>query len=338
MKRINNIYEKVISIENLELADKNAQKGKTNYGITKHNKNKKNNIKQLHDELEQEIFEFSKYEIMIIQEYGKEREIKKTPYFPDHILHHAIMQQLTAIFIKTFTKDTYACIKERGIHKCRKNIVKDLNNDKEGTKYCLKTDIRHFYQSIDNQTLKTLFRKKIKDKKMIGLLDKLIDTTKGLPMGNYTSQSFANFYLSEFDHFVKEKLKVKYYYRYCDDMIFLSDDKSFLREILKEITKYLDEKLKLTIKKNYQIFPTDKRGIDFIGFRFYHTHILIRKRIKKKFCQKVAKLNKKKETTIQQYKTEIASWLGWCKYTNSKHLITKIIKEDYANTIKAQIS
>jgi RNA-directed DNA polymerase len=333
MKREKDIYDKIISIENLVLSESNARKGKEkSYGVRLFDRNKEENLKELHKKLSDNIFKFSEYKTMYIKEYDKVREIKKVPYYPDRIVHHAIMNVMNGIFISVFTADTYACVKGRGINKCRENVVKALK-DKEGTKYCLKTDIKKFYPSIDNEILKQLLRRKIKDKKALYLFDSLIDTTAGVPIGNYTSQNFANFYLSYFDHYVKETLKVKYYYRYCDDMVFLSDSKEFLHDILNKIKDYLKTNLKLEIKDNYQIFPVDSRSIDFVGFRFYHSHILLRKRIKKNFCRKVAKLNKQENITIKQYKQDIASWLGWCKYSNSRNLLKKIIKKDYYESI-----
>ena len=120
---------------------------------------------------------------------------------------------------------------------------------------------------------------------------------------------------------------MKYYYRYADDIVILASNKSYLHNLFNEINDYLFDNLKLQIKHNYQIFPVEKRGIDFVGYVFYHTHILMRKTIKKRFCRKAAKLNKK-NITAQEYKQNICSWLGWAKHCNSKNLLKKIIKNE----------
>src|SRR5690606_15310200 len=140
----------------------------------------------------------------------KERLVYRLPYFPDRITHHAIMNVLEPIFVANLTTDTYSCIKGRGIHACA-NAVKKALKDVPSTKYCLKLDITKFYPSVDHEILKALLRRKFKDQDLLELLDEIIDSAPGLPIGNYLSQYLANFYLSYFDHWIKEKKRVKYY-------------------------------------------------------------------------------------------------------------------------------
>lgn len=306
MKRYGNLYEQIISLENLKVADKKARRGKSNqYGVIKHLKNEEINILNLHNELKEYRFTTSKYNIFTILD-GKERVISQLPYYPDRIVHHAILNVLEPIFVSTFTVNTYSCIKGRGVHKASYDLRKVLK-DVEGTTYCLKLDIKKFFPSIDNEILKGLLRRKFKDKELLYLLDDIVDSTKGLPLGNFTSQFFGNFYLSYFDHWIKEELKVKHYFKYCDDMIILSGNKEQLWEYFYKIKEYLEVKLKLEIKGNYQVFPVEKRSIDWVGYKHYHTHTLIRKFIKKKYIKNKVKVNHK-------------SWLVHC---NSKNLIKK---------------
>lgn len=322
MKRVGNLYNKIISIKNLELADKNARKGKLkSYGVRLHDMNRENNILKLHEQLKNKTYKTSEYNIFKIYK-PKERDIFQLPYYPDRIVHHAAMNILEPIWVSMFTADTFSCIKGRGIHGCWKK-VKEALKDEENTKYCLKIDIKKYYPSINHDVLKKLIRKKIKCNDTLELLDEIIDSAKGIPIGNYLSQYFANIYLTYFDHYVKEKMKVKYYFRYADDMVFLHQDKKELRKIYKEINTYLKDELKLEIKHNYQIFPTQVRGIDFVGYVFRHSHILIRKSIKQNFCRKIAKLLKRKLNN-KEFKQGIAAWLGWCKYSNSINLLNKI--------------
>ncbi len=326
MKRVGDIFDKVISLENLRLADEKARKGKLHsYGVQLHDKNREANLLSLHESLKNGTFKTSKYYIFKIYE-PKEREIFRLPYFPDRILHHAIMNVLEPIWVSVFNKDTYSCIKNRGIHACAKNVKHALKQDPDGTRYCLKIDVRKFYPSIDHEILKQVVRRKIKDGSLLALLDEIIDSVpSGVPIGNYLSQYFANLYMAYFDHWLKETKGVKYYWRYADDIVILAPNKEVLHSLLHDIRAYLRDNLKLKVKRNYQVFPVDSRGIDFLGYVFYHSHTLLRKSIKQKLCRRVAKLNKRKVApTKEQYKQQICSWWGWCKYCDSINLMSKL--------------
>lgn len=323
MKRIGNLYEKIISIENLELADKKARKGKVKtYGVRYHDRTREENIQKLHVLLKNKEYKTSKYNIFKIYE-PKEREIYRLPYFPDRITHHAIMNILEPIWVSTFTSDTYSCVKKRGIHACKRGVERSLKMKNE-TKYCLKLDIKKYYPSVDGRIMKDIVRRKIKCKDTLWLLDEIIDSSKGLPIGNYLSQYLSNLYLTYFDHWIKESKRVKHYFRYADDIVILSHDKSHLHELRKDIGYYLSNNLKLELKDNYQVFPIDKRGLDFVGYVFYHTHTLMRKSIKKSMCRKAHRL-KKKNLTEKEFKMQLASHFGWAKHCNSTNLLNNIL-------------
>lgn len=314
MKRLNNLYEKIISIENLQLADSIARKGKLDqYGVKLHDIWAEPNLHMLHEMLKNKEYKTSKYKIIKIYE-PKERDVYKLPYFPDRIVHHAVMNILEPIFVATFTPDTYSCIKGRGIHKASYKLRKALKNKQE-TMYCLKFDITKFYPNIDHDISKKLLRKKFKDPDLLWLLDEIIDSAPGLPIGNYLSQYLANFYLTYFDHWIKEVLKVKYYFRYADDFVIPHSSKEYLHWLFREIENYFREHLKLEIKGNWQIFPVDARGIDFLGYKHFHRYVLLRKRIKQRFARKL----KRKHS-----RSSIASYLGWAKHCNSKNLLKKL--------------
>lgn len=323
MKRKGNLYEKVCSLENLMLADEKARKGKLrSHGVLKHDKNREANIIKLREALLNQTFRTSKYDVFIIKE-PKEREIYRLPYFPDRIVHHAVMNVLEPIWVSIFTEDTYSCIKNKGIHAAAKKVKKALRESPENTKYCLKIDVRKFYPSINHDILKATIRRKIKDKKLLWLLDEIIDSAQGVPIGNYLSQYFANLYLAYFDHWIKEVKKVKYYFRYADDIVILSSGKPELHSLLKDIREYFAD-IKLEVKKNWQVFPVDSRGIDFVGYVFFHSHTRMRKSIKQRFCRRIKRLNKRTNITEKEYNSNIAAWWGWAKYCNSKNLINKL--------------
>lgn len=314
MKRIGNLYDQLTSLKNLQEADATAQKGKSRqYGVILHNRNREGNLLVLQDQLVNKTYKTSKYDIFNIYE-PKERIVYRLPFFPDRIAHHAIMAVLEPLFVNTFTRDTYSCIKKRGIHDLLRNLKNDIK-DIKGTQYCLKLDIKKFYPSIDHDVLKALLRRKFKDQDLLWLLDEIIDSAPGLPIGNYLSQYLANFYLAYFDHWIKEQKGVKYYYRYADDIVILAAEKQSLHSLLGEIQNYLAG-LKLEVKDNHQVFPVNARGIDFVGYVFFHTHIRIRKQIKKAFARKLKK---------DPAHPSKPSYLGWLSHCNAVHLTNKLI-------------
>lgn len=315
MKRIGNLYERICSIENLQLADKKASKGKLKQpGVIRHNKNKEVNILRLHEMLINKSFRTSEYSTFKVFE-PKERKIYRLPYYPDRILHHAILNVLEPIFNDMFISGTYSCIKKRGIHKAFKDVRRSLK-DIDGARYVLKLDIKKYFQSVNHDILKALLGKKFKDNDLLMLLFEIIDShSEGLPIGNYISSTLGNFYLTYFDHWIKEQKRIKHYFRYCDDMCILHSDKNFLHALRVEIETYLNDNLKLSLKSNYQIFPIASRGLDFVGYKSYHTHSLLRKRIKKSFIRSV------KENRVKS----IPSYYGWIKHCDGNNLLNKYL-------------
>lgn len=314
MKRLGNIYQQIISIENLQAADTKACRGKSKQpGVIQHSQNRDANIQALHVLLRNKQYRTSEYTTFKVYE-PKERLVYRLPYYPDRILHHAIMNVLEPMFTACFTADTYSCIKGKGIHAAALNLRKALR-DEAGTTYCLKLDIKKFYPSINHTTLKALLHRKIKDRDVLSLLDEIIDSADGLPIGNYLSQYFANFYLTYFDHWLKEVKGVKYYFRYADDLVILANNKPYLHTLLADIKEYLSTHFKLKVKENHQVFPVAARGIDFLGYVFYHTHVRLRKTIKQNFARAVKRGNPK----------SLAAYWGWAKHANTNHLIKKLL-------------
>lgn len=319
VKRIGNLYETIYSIDNLELADIKASKGKSGQnGVQAHMRNRDNNLLALQRMLQDKTYRTSAYKTFVIYE-PKRRDIFSLPYFPDRIGQHADMNILERIFMRHFTADTYSCIKGRGIHGAARAIRKVLR-DEAGTQYCLKLDIKKFYPSVDHAILKRLLRRLLKDNDLLSHLDEIIDSAEGLPIGNYLSQYFANYYLSGFDHWLKEVKRVRYYFRYCDDLVILSGSKEELHRLKADITEYLAANLMLTVKANYQVFPVAARGIDFVGYVFFHTHTLLRKGIKKNFARKMAR------GAGEQVK---ASYRGWTKHCNGINLYKTLTNEEF---------
>lgn len=324
MKKFKNLYQKITYLDNIKLAHHNARKNKTHRNdVKKVDADIEGFCKQIQDMLINHTYKTSEYFTFKLYE-PKERIIFKLPYFPDRIVHHAIMNIMEPLWINQMISQTYSCIKKRGIHKVLKQIQHDLK-DRENTKYCLKIDIRKFYPSVDHDILKQIIRIKVSDRELLQLLDEIIDSSDGVPIDNYLSQFFANLYLSYFDHWVKEDKNIKYYYRYADDIVILYKDKESLQTLLRDIKQYLKDNLKLQLKNNYQVFPVESRSIDFVGYKIYHNFTLVRKALKKRYCKKNAKLNKR-STNYKYYRRKMASYIGWFKHANCYSLLTKTIK------------
>lgn len=324
MKRHGHLWEQITDFDNLMLAHKNARRGKTWYSevrmIDKHPELYLNNIYKM---LVDKTYEVSPYETFVRRESGKERLISKLPYYPDRIVQWALMQVLEPVFLKNLIYDTYSALPGRGIHFGLKRLHKAMQ-DKENTEYCLKFDIEKYYPSIPHSKLKEALRRKIKDPHVLWLLDKIIDSIegdRGIPIGNYTSQYFGNFYLSKYDHWMKEQKQVKHYFRYMDDIVVLHKNKKFLHWLRYESAWFLKEQLDISIKQNWQVFPSRIRGIDFLGYRSFGDYTLLRKTIAKRFKRAMVKINNKgiDEKSVRT----IASYNGWLKWCNSRGLYKK---------------
>ena len=339
MKRKGYLFEHICSVPNLLEAHFNASRMKRKRDeVVAFEKDLMPNIESIRNDLLNKTYHTSEYSIFIKYE-PKRREIYKLPY-RDRVVQWAIMQVIEPIWVKCFTADTYACVKGRGLHTLLRNLRRDLRRDPGGTRYCFKMDVRKFYPSITHSILKEVVRQKFKDPDLLWLLDDIIDSADGVPIGNYISQYFANMFLSELDHQIKEFLHVKYYYRYADDIVVLSDSKQYLRGVQVYINNYLNTERQLEMKRNFQIFPVEARGIDFIGYVTRHAYCLARKRNKKALCKIVAKLRKKGHTS-QEIRLMVASRMGFMVHCNSINLLrslgimkewTEVKKKDNALT------
>lgn len=325
---ITNVYRHIISMDNLRIADIKAQKGKSSLpAVQRYNANREENLDKLHTMLRDKTYKNSPYTLFDIYE-PKKRTIARLPFFPDRIVQHAIMNVMEKRWYNLFSKHTFCCIKNRGIKGCV-DYVRSFMHDKIATRYCLKIDIRHYYQSIDHDILKSIIRKDISDENLLWLLDEIIDSyEEGIPIGNYVSQFFANLYLTDFDKWITKTLNVRTYVRYADDMVFFSSEKESLHILLEKIKERLAI-LKLTLKGNEQIFPVadnryDKsgRGVDFCGVVFYHEQTLMRKEIKKNFARKAAVMNDCNDERL--YKRALSSWYGWSLMCNAVNLRKKL--------------
>ncbi|MGZ3753605.1 MAG: reverse transcriptase domain-containing protein [Mucilaginibacter sp.] len=315
MKRKGNLYDKIYTMDNLILADQMARRGKANQsGVKEFDRDPVGNLQKLHEAFKDRTYQTSAYSKRTIYE-PKEREISILPYI-DRVAQHAILLVIEPVFNAIFTADTYASIKGKGIHAASYTLRRDLR-DIENTTYYLQMDIEKFYPSVDAEILKIKLRRIFKDQDLLKLLDGIVDSAPGLPIGNYLSQFLANYYLSGLDRMVKNLFKVKYY-RYCDDLVVLGNNKSLLHHIAKVITAYCKEELNLTVKPKYIVAPV-WTGINFVGYKHYPGYVLLRPTIKHRFARAVAR---------RANHATISSYLGWAKHANCRHLIKKLLPND----------
>lgn len=364
------LFNSICSMDNLYRAYQNAKSGKGWYKEVKQiEKRPFYYLAGLQYMLKNHLFKTSEYEIFILNEGKKKRDVYKLPFFPDRIAQWAILQVIEPFLVANMTADTYSAIPGKGIQP----IVNDLRgyyktkrvdgkkksvwvpsillSDEENTRYCYKIDLHHYYQSINHEVLKQKFRKVFKDPELLWLLDEIadsintateedlielslsgeieVDPNTGIPIGNYMSQYSGNFYLSSFDHWVKEELHVKHYYRYMDDVVIFASSKEKLHEIHRKVTAYTRDYLHLNIKGNYQIFPTKVRGVDFVGYRFFGEYTLLRKSTAINFKRKMRACRKKMENNIPPTYSEwcsFNSYKGWLGNCDSYRLFKKYME------------
>ena len=329
MKRTGNIYQKIIELNNIEAAIYKASKGKGNRkSVEKILDSPTYYALQIQKSLKDKTFRPSPYVAMRGHDGAnkKERIIYKPHFYPDQIVHWSLMLQIEPLLMKGMYEFCCASVKGRGIMRGMRHIKKILVQDRKYTKYCLKLDIKKLYPSIDKQRLKDKFHRILKDKETLNLIDLIIDSgIEGVPtIGNFTSQWFANFYLQDLDHFIKEQLKVKYYVRYMDDMVLFSNNKKELRKIKIEIDNFLSKE-KLTIKENWQLFKTESRPLDFLGYRFYRGYTTLRRSNFLRIKRRAKKMSKKNHITFLDAAAMI-SYSGWLKHCNSYNYQQKYIK------------
>ena len=300
MKTYRNLFDKLFSLENLELAFNKARKHKTlKHYVQEFEKNLNENLQKLHDELIAKTYYPLPLKTFILRD-PKTRKISVSD-FRDRVVHHAICNILEPIFEKYFIYDSYANRKQKGVHSALKRFdlfkrkvsnngqpVKGLNDDNFVKGFVLKADIKKYFDNVDHDVLFKIIGKRICDKNVLELIKKVINNHegkirgKGMPLGNLTSQFFANVYLNELDQFVKHTLKAKYYIRYVDDFVILHQSQTQLQELKKKIDDFLVRELLLILHPQKSSIHPLGRGVDFLGFKcFYHFRLLRKRNIMK---------------------------------------------------------
>ena len=325
MKRYGNLFNKIVDTQNFYLATKKSFRGKKfKYTAAPFYFNLENEILKIQRQLNDESYHIAPYKIFKIYE-PKERSICCAE-FHDRVIHHAIINILGPIFEKRLINETYACRLGKGTHAALKKsqiLVRKY-------KYYLKCDVRKYFESIDHNTLKLLIRKIFKDKKLINLLDKIIihqppytPLGKGLPIGNLTSQHFANIYLGELDLFVKHQLKCRGYVRYMDDFILFSDNKKDIKDYLERIRVYLENELKLELKEKIVRIAPVSEGLSFLGYRVFRGLIRLQRANLVRFRRKIVKREReylRGKIKEEDLENSVRSVIAHISHGNTKNL------------------
>ncbi len=326
MKTYKHLFEEVCSFENILKASKNAQKGKRfTAGVLTFNYQLESNLLTLRDELLAGTYIPGNYRTFYIFD-PKHRKISAAPY-RDRVVHHAVCNILVPIWDRQMIDDNYACRKGKGSHEA----ITRFHQFARRYDYVLKCDIRKFFDSIDHATLKQLLFKQLRDLRLNRLLDLIIESTHssvGLPLGNLTSQWFANMYLNHFDHYIKETLRCKGYIRYMDDFVIFSDSKVELREVKTRITDYLCQIHLSLHDRKCKTWPL-VNGVSFLGFKIYPTHRVLLKRnvhrVKRRFAY-FQRAFKARTISTETIRVSVASWLGHLKWGDTYRLKQNLLE------------
>ena len=336
MKRVGDLWEKMISFPSLaQAADKARLRKRYRPDVQAFHYDLERNLWQLHAELATQTYQPSAYHTFLIHE-PKQRVISAAPY-RDRVVHHALTTTLETIFEPTFTHDSFACRRGKGTHAA----VDQAQHYARRFPYVLKADVRKFFPSVDHQILLGLIERKIKDPQVLWLVRTLIasseepdDVTlwfpgddlwtpserpRGLPIGNQTSQFFANVYLNPLDHFARAQLHVGGYVRYADDFLIFSDDKRKLHNWREAVGEFLcGLRLKLHPHKS-EYFPVST-GIPFLGYRVFPWRRLLAKRSIRRFRRRIADLQAAfaaGEIRLEEIRPHLMSWLGHARQGSS---------------------
>ncbi len=346
MKRHGHLFERLVSFENLLAAAKAARRGKRfKTNVARFDFDLERELVALQQELRSQTYRPGPYHTFTIRE-PKTRLISAAPY-RDRVVHHALCRIIEPIFDQTFITDSYACRVGKGTHLA----VDEFSRHARRFRYVLKCDIAKYFPSIDHEILVSLLERKIKDPQVLWLMRLIVAASneqefvcrhfegddlfsplvrrRGIPIGNLTSQFFANVYLNGFDHFVKEHLRCKVYLRYCDDFVVFGDDKPSLWAIKDAMGDYLATLRLMLHPRKCQVMPTHN-GVDFLGYRVFPTHRRLRATTAKRAIRRLrnqAHACSRGMLTVEQWRQSWASWLGYAKHADTYGL-RRVVAQD----------
>ena len=346
MKRYGNLWDSFISWENLVLAAQKAQRGKrARPCVQRFNYTLEYQLIRLGMELEKGVYCPGGFRSHWITR-PKARLISAAPY-RDRVVHHALMNVLEPALERHFHPHSYACRRGKGTHAAANQLQELMGR----YRFALQCDIRKFFPSVDHEILKSQFRRLIKDKRILWLMDLIVDRSnrqeqildwfkgddlftpasrrQGLPIGNLTSQWFANWYLTELDHYVTSRLGIGGYVRYCDDFVLLHNDRQRLKAAVGQITSFLAG-LRLKLHDNKTAVIPVKAGLRFVGYRIWPTHRLLRKDNIRQFRRRVRWMKLAYADGLidaEEVRPRLASWVGHARQADSEKLVRRLSKE-----------
>ena len=318
-KMLGHCFEEIISIENLLKSWREFLKGKRNReDVQIFALNLMDNIFELHKELVNHTYNHGPYQAFRIDD-PKPRQIHKS-LVRDRLLHHAVCRILYPFFDSKFIFDSYSCRLGKGTYRAInrfRDFAYKVSRNHHRTCWVLKCDVRKFFENINHSILLSVLRRRISDCRTIWLLENIIRSFsktpgRGLPLGNLTSQLFVNMYMNEFDQVVKHCFKMKYYIRYADDFVILSDGKTVLEELLPKLGDFLNEWLALELHPDKVFIQTFASGVDFLGWVNLSNHRVLRTTTKRRMFRRLAE-RKGNETTLRSYQ-------GLLSHGNTKKL------------------
>lgn len=313
------------------MAWKEFRRGKRNKSdVQEFEFNLEDNLFQLHQELRNKTYQHSNYTAFSVCD-PKPRRIHKA-IVRDRVLHHAVFRILYPIFDKTFVFDSYSCRISKGTHRAVNRLEKfcrRLSRNNTRNIFALKCDIKRFFDSVNQNVLTGLIKRKVQDEDAIWLIEKIIRSfTKGLPLGNVTSQLFANIYLNELDQFVKRKLKIKYYLRYCDDFVVLGGNTKHLEKFIPGINNFLRTRLKLSLHPDKIIIRKYHQGIDFLGYVVLPHYRILRTKTKRRIMRKIKKNHHDLHNDIiskKSFNQKLQSYFGILRHCHGYKITKRVV-------------
>lgn len=340
MKTYTNLFERIYSFDSLYRAYCRARLGKRQrVSVMLFEQNLEGNLIQLQNELIWDMYKTGNYHRFEVFE-PKQREVAALP-FRDRVVQHSLIAVIEPIWERRFIADSYACRKGRGLFNGTDRVQSMMRATlrKHGQLFALKLDVRKFFASIDHSVIKKLLRQRIGCERTLALCDEILAssvqiptlTPKGLPIGNLTSQLWANIYLHELDHYAKHTLRVKNYVRYMDDVVVIHHDKDYLHDLCSKFTDFLNDELRLEVNDKTQVFPISikhGRALDFLGYRIWPTHRLIRKNSAKRMTRSLKQFTKLyaiNKLSLEKIEQSVRSWVAHCSYASSHKIRSAVL-------------
>ena len=314
------MFDHVISLENLFGAWREFKRGKTNkLDVQKFAFNLEDNVFKLHNELKQRIWKPDPYTSFYVRD-PKLRHIHKAT-IRDRVFNQALFRILYQIFDKEFIAGSYSCRKAKGTHRGVLKLnshIRKISCNYTRPAFALKCDVRKFFDNIDHKTLYEIIKRKVTDLDVLRLIYMVLDSFetspgKGLPLGNVTSQLFANVYLNELDQYVKHTLKIKYYVRYCDDFIILDTNPSILIGYIQSVGMFLKNKLDLSLHPHKIVMRKCLQGMDFLGYVVLPQRTVLRTKTKRRILKKIRSMKTQMDRnliTLETFDQKMQSYLG----------------------------